>query len=266
MKTVLLAGGLGTRLSEKTDDCPKPMVEIGGKPMLWHIMQHYSAYGYTEFLLALGYKSEMVKQYFFHFYALNNDLSVNLNTGESIIHRQKTLPWNIHLVDTGLHTQTGGRLKRLQKWVGRERFMMTYGDGLSDVDLNALIDFHTSHGKLATVLSVRPPARFGELKFEGEQIRSFLEKPQVEEGWINGGFFVLEPEVFEYLEDDLTVWEQGPLEQLAKEGELMGFRHTGFWQPMDTLREWRYLQSLWDSESAPWIHGSQHRVHDALLV
>lgn len=253
MKTILLAGGLGTRLSEKTVDCPKPMVEIGGKPMLWHIMQLYSAYGYNEFVLALGYKSDLIKQYFFHFHALNNNLSVNLSTGQTTIHKKNSLSWNIHLVDTGLHTQTGGRLKRLKKWIGHERFMMTYGDGLSDVDIGNLVEFHCAHGKLATVLSVRPPARFGELQFEGNQISRFLEKPQIEEGWINGGFFILEPEVFEYLEEDQTVWEKGPLEQLAQEGELMGFKHTGFWQPMDTLREWRYLQSLWDSGNPPWM-------------
>jgi len=252
MKTIILAGGFGTRLSEKTADCPKPMVEIGGKPMLWHIMQLYSSYGYNEFVLALGYKSEVIKQYFFNFYALNNDLSINLNTGETTIHKRSLQPWNVHLVDTGLHTQTGGRMRRLRQWIGRERFMMTYGDGLSDVDIGQLVEFHINHGKLATVLSVRPPARFGELKFEGDQISRFLEKPQIEEGWINGGFFILEPEVFEYLNDDQTIWERDPLERLASEGELMGFKHSGFWQPMDTLREWRYLQSLWESGKAPW--------------
>ena len=264
MKTVLLAGGLGTRLSEKTGECPKPMVEIGGKPMLWHIMQLYSAHGHDEFVVALGYKSDVIKQYFFNFYALNNDMSVDLRTGEVSIHEKQTFNWNIHLVDTGLHTQTGGRLKRLQKWIGNERFMMTYGDGLSNVDIKALIDFHSSHGKLATVLSVRPPARFGELKFQGDQIRCFSEKPQIEEGWINGGFFVLEPEVFEYLKDDQTIWERTPLKQLSQEGELMGFCHTGFWQPMDTLREWRYLQSLWESGTPPWM--IQQRESDELLV
>lgn len=264
MKTILLAGGLGTRISEKTGDCPKPMVEIGGKPLLWHIMQHYSAYGHNEFVVALGYKSEIIKQYFFNFYTLNNDLSVNLGTGDVTIHERHTLSWNVHLIDTGLNTQTGGRLKRLQKWIGDERFMMTYGDGLSDVDLDELIDFHLSHGKLATVLSVRPPARFGELKFQGDQIHSFSEKPQIDKGWINGGFFVLEPEVFDYLENDQTVWERSPLETLAREGELMGFCHPGFWQPMDTLREWRYLQSLWDNGNPPWI--LKKKEHHELLV
>jgi glucose-1-phosphate cytidylyltransferase len=216
-------------------------------------MQLYSSYEFNEFVVALGYKGEVVKQYFFNFYALNNDLSVDLRNGTATIHERTALPWNVHLVETGLNTQTGGRLKRLRNWIGHERFMMTYGDGLSDVDIAALVDFHCSHGKLATVLSVRPPARFGALQFEGEQITRFLEKPQIEEGWINGGFFVLEPEVFEYLGDDQTSWEREPVERLAAEGELMGFKHTGFWQPMDTLREWRYLQSLWESGNAPWI-------------
>ncbi|MBS0623800.1 MAG: glucose-1-phosphate cytidylyltransferase [Verrucomicrobia bacterium] len=263
MKTIILAGGLGTRLSEKTSDCPKPMVDVGGRPILWHIMQLYSLYDQNEFVLALGYKSEIVKQYFFNFYAMNNDLSVNLQTGETIIHQRELLPWTIHMVDTGLHTQTGGRLKRCKQWIGNERFMMTYGDGLSDVNIDELIDFHCSHGKLATVLSVRPPARFGELKFEEQRIDSFMEKPQIEAGWINGGFFVLEPEIFDYLEDDKTIWERSPLERLAQDKELMGFQHTGFWQPMDTLREWRYLQSLWESGSPPWL---EKKVTHELLV
>lgn len=253
MKTVLLAGGLGTRLSEKTADCPKPMVEIGGKPLLWHIMQLYSGHGFHEFIVALGYKSELIKQYFFNFYALNNDLSIDLKTGATTIHERHSLPWNVHLVETGLNTQTGGRLQRLKKWIGHERFMMTYGDGLSDVDIGALIEFHESHGRLATVMAVRPPARFGELKFDEDVVSRFCEKPQTEEGWINGGFFVLEPEIFDYLGDDQTSWEKEPLERLARDGELMGYRHPGFWQPMDTLREWRYLQNLWDSKNPPWL-------------
>jgi len=253
MKTIFLAGGLGTRLSEKTVECPKPMVEIGGKPMLWHIMQLYSAYDHNEFIVALGYKGELIKQYFYHFYAFNNDLSVDLSSGKTTIHQNNAPSWNVHLIDTGLHTQTGGRLKRLEKWIGHETFMMTYGDGLSDVNLESLIAFHRSHGKLATVLSVRPPARFGELVFNGDRIQTFLEKPQIEEGWINGGFFILEPEVFKYLENDQTIWERSPLERLAQDKELMGYKHTGFWQPMDTLREWRYLNSLWESGTPPWM-------------
>ncbi|MFN0065139.1 MAG: glucose-1-phosphate cytidylyltransferase [Chlamydiales bacterium] len=253
MKTIILAGGYGTRLSEKTDAIPKPMVEIGEYPMLYHIMQIYSAFHYHEFVVALGYKSQLVKEYFYHFYSFNNDLSIDLRTGETTILQKTPLPWKVHLVDTGLNTMTGGRIKRLKQWIGHERFMLTYGDGLSDVNINELVAFHESHGKLVTVLSVRPPARFGELDMEGTRIKAFKEKPQVEMGWINGGFFVLEPEIFDYLEDDTTVWEQVPLQRLAAEGELMGFQHTGFWQPMDTLREWRHLQSLWNSGNAPWV-------------
>lgn len=252
MKTIILSGGLGTRLSEKTADIPKPMVEIGGKPILSHIMSIYAHYGYNEFVLALGYKSEIVKEYYLNFFALNNDLTIDLKTGEKIIHAGKQPDWKMHLVDTGLLTQTGGRLRRLKSWVNNEPFMMTYGDGLSDVNIADLIAFHKNHGKLATVLGVRPPARFGGLKFEGNKVIEFTEKPLSGEGWINGGFFVLEPEVFEYLENDQTVWEREPLEKLAEEGELMAFCHEGFWQPMDTLREFRLLQSLWDTGNAPW--------------
>ena len=251
MKTILLAGGLGTRISEKTGECPKPMIEIGKEPILVHIMRHYAAFDQHHFVVALGYKGEQIKEYFYHYYALNNDLSIDLKSGVCKIHEKETLDWSIDLVDTGQLTQTGGRLKRLQNWVGHERFMMTYGDGLCDVDIGELLAFHQAHGKLATVLSVRPPARFGELSFEGERISRFCEKPQIEEGWINGGYFVMEPEVFSYIEGD-EPFERGPLERLAAAGELMGFRHDGFWQPMDTLREWRLLQALWDSGKAPW--------------
>lgn len=252
MKTIILAGGLGTRLSEKTVERPKPMVEIGGKPVLWHIMNIYASYGFEEFIIALGYKSEMIKEYFLNFYALNNNLSIDLKTGDTIIHEGAQPDWKVHLVDTGMHTQTGGRLKRLKSWIGAEPFMMTYGDGLANIDIGKLVEFHQSQGKLATVTGVRPPARFGGLRFDGNQVMEFSEKAQAGEGWINGGFFVLEPEVFDYLQGDETVWEREPLERLAAQGELVSYRHEGFWQPMDTVREHALLENLWSLKKAPW--------------
>ena len=252
MKTVILSGGFGTRLSELTANLPKPMVEIGGKPMLWHIMNIYSAYDFNDFVLALGYKAEAVKEYFLNFFAINNDLSINLNSGKTAIHKRKELKWQLDLIDTGLNTLTGGRLKRLKKWIGGQTFMMTYGDGLSNVNLAELVAFHKNHKKLATVTAVHPPARFGGLVLNGNQVVEFSEKNQANEGWINGGFFVLEPEVLDYIDDDQTTWEKEPLERLAKEQQLMAYFHHGFWQPMDTLREHRLLESLWQSESAPW--------------
>lgn len=252
MKTIILAGGFGTRLSELTANLPKPMVEIGGKPLLWHIMNIYSAYAYREFILALGYKSDVIKEYFLNFISMNHDLSVDLSREKTTIHKKKLPDWLIHLVNTGLDTQTGGRLKRLKQWVGNKTFMMTYGDGLSDVNIPELIAFHKKHKKLATVTAVHPVARFGALGLEGNQVIEFSEKNRAKEGWINGGFFVLEPEVFDYIEDDQTVWEKEPLERLAADGELMAYFHVGFWQPMDTLRELRLLESLWESGKAPW--------------
>ncbi len=252
MKTILLAGGFGTRLSELTASIPKPMVEIGGKPMLWHIMSIYAVYGYNEFVVALGYKAEVVKEYFLNFFAINNDLSIDLGSGKTKIHEGNQLDWRIHLIDTGLDTQTGGRLKRLKKWIGNETFMMTYGDGLSNVNIDELVAFHKKHKKLATVTAVHPPARFGGLVLEGDSVVEFTEKNQSKEGWINGGFFVLEPEVLDYIENDQTSWERDPLEKLASENQLMAFCHEDFWQPMDTLREFRLLESLWQSEKAPW--------------
>lgn len=252
MKTVILAGGLGTRLSEETTLRPKPMVEIGEHPILWHLMHYYSAHGFREFVLALGYKGDVIKRYFLDFFAVNNNLTVDLRSGERIVHRADSPDWRVDLVDTGTHTQTGGRLKRLKPWLGHETFMATYGDGLSNVDLHALVAFHKAHGKLATVTAVRPPSRFGGLVFEGDKITEFIEKPQLGEGWINGGFFVLEPGVLDYIVGDDTVWERSPLERLAAEGQLTAFRHEGFFQPMDTLREKQLLQGLWDSGSAPW--------------
>lgn len=252
MKVVILAGGLGSRISEKTHDRPKPMIEIGGRPILCHIMDIYSDFGFNEFIIALGYRGDCIKEYFLNYYYKNNDLTVNTTTGKTKVHLKKNPNWTIHLVDTGLHTQTGGRVKRLQDWIGEERFMLTYGDGLADLNVRELVKFHESHGKKATITAVRPPARFGGLSFEGQRVKQFSEKPQIGEGWINGGFFVLEPEVFDYLDGDNTILERGPLEKLAEDGELVAYKHDGFWQPMDTLREYNYLEALWESDQAPW--------------
>jgi glucose-1-phosphate cytidylyltransferase len=252
MKVVVLAGGLGTRLSEETTLRPKPMVEIGGKPILWHIFNIYSAHGFNDFVVALGFKGEVIKEYFLHFYALNNDITVDLRSGSTTVHHGRQPPWTVHLADTGQETQTGGRVARLREQVGGETFMLTYGDGLANVNIAELVAFHRSHGKLATVTTVRPPARFGGVVFEGDRVAEFTEKPQAEGGWINGGFFVLEPGVFDYIDGEQTIWEREPLERLAADGQLMAFRHEGFWQPMDTLREKKLLQDLWDSGQAPW--------------
>lgn len=252
MKVVLLAGGLGTRLSEETDVKPKPMVEIGGHPMIWHIMNIYAASGFKDFVIALGYKGEVIKEYFLNFYPHNNDLTVHLGTGQVTYHDSKAPDWTVTLVDTGLKTETGGRIKRVQPWVEGGTFMLTYGDGVGNVDLKRLLAFHRSHGKLATVTAVRPPSRFGNMIFENNRVVEFREKPQTEGGWINGGFFVLEPGVFEYIGSESVPWESEPLPRLAKDGQLMVFQHDAFWQPMDTIREKHLLQTLWDSGTAPW--------------
>jgi len=253
MKVVILCGGLGTRLSEETELKPKPMVEIGGRPILWHILKHYAHYGFNEFALALGYKGEVIKRYLLEYYYLSSSLTVQLDEGKAVAHQDKQREnWKVHLVDTGHSTQTGGRLKRLSELIGQETFMVTYGDGVSNVDLNRLLAFHRSHKRLATVTAVRPPARFGGLVFDGDLIKEFTEKPQVGEGWINGGFFVFEPQLFNYLGGDETVLEREPLEQLAKDGQLVAFRHGDFWQCMDTLRDTRLLESLWQTGKAPW--------------
>ncbi len=257
MKTVILAGGFGTRIAELTHNIPKPMIEVGGKPLLWHIMSIYSQFDYFEFVIALGYKSEVVKNYFLNFYATNNDLTLDLSKGTTNIHRGNTPQWLIHLVNTGLHTQTGGRIKKIQKWIGNEPFFLTYGDGLSNINITELLEFHKNHGKLATVTGVRPAARFGSLELAGTQVKKFSEKNQSNEGWINGGFFVLEPEIFEYIQDDASVWENACLEKLAHDEELMCYMHDGFWQPMDTLREHRLLESLYSDGSAPWLNGKK---------
>lgn len=253
MKTVILAGGMGSRLSEETEVRPKPMVEIGGNPILWHIMNIYSAFGLNEFIVALGYKGESIKEYFLNFYAFNNDVSIDLSSGRQVIHEGNQPNWKLHLIDTGLTTQTGGRIKRLKGWLEKEEtFMLTYGDGVADIDIGALLKFHQSHGKLATVTTVRPPARFGAVSLRESQVSQFNEKSQTLEGWINGGFFVLNRKVLDYVENDETSWEKAPLEKLAREGQLMAYRHEGFWQPMDTLRDRRLLENLWASGQAPW--------------
>ncbi len=257
MKAVILAGGFGTRLSEETILKPKPMVEVGGKPILWHIMKIYAAYGIKEFIITLGYKGEMIKDYFLNFYAFNNDISVDLATGTTTIHNggdtKLQTDWRVHLVETGLHTQTGGRLKRVKTWLGDDdTFLFTYGDGVADIDIESLIKFHQSHGKLATVTAVRTPARFGRMAFEGDHVRDFYEKPQSSEGWINGGFFVLNRRVIDYIDGDDTPWERAPSERLAREGQMVGYRHYGFWSCMDTLREKHYLEELWTTGKAPW--------------
>ena len=251
MKTVILAGGLGTRLAEETDVTPKPMVEIGGMPILWHIMKIYFAAGFGEFLIALGYRADIVKRYFLDYHQVRNDLTIR---GDGIVevHDGDREDWLVHLIETGIDTQTGGRIKRLTEHLRDETFMLTYGDGVADIRCRELVDFHRAHGKLATVTAVRPPARFGGLVFDGDRVTEFTEKPQIGEGWINGGFFVLEPEVLEYIEGDESVWEREPLERLAEDGELVAYRHDGFWQPMDTLRDVRLLESLWQSGDVPW--------------
>lgn len=252
MKVAILAGGKGTRLAEETVVKPKPMVEIGGRPILWHIMMHYAHFGHRDFFIALGYKGEVIKKYVVDYAALGTSLSVNLRSGRVVHHGGYVPDWDVHLVDTGLETMTGGRIKRLAPWIGNETFMLTWGDGVADVDLDALLRFHRSHGRLATMTVVRPPARYGHIRQEGHRVVEFNEKPQTAEGWINGAFFVLEPEVFEYIEGDATMWEKEPLERLAAEGELMAYQHTSFWQCMDTLREKHLLEQLWESGRAPW--------------
>lgn len=253
MKAVILAGGFGTRLSEETSLKPKPMVEIGGKPILWHIMNIYSAHGINEFIIAAGYKGEVIKDYFLNFYAINNDITIDLSNGKTIIYDGNQPKWKVHVIDTGLYTQTGGRLKRLKKWLEREDlFMLTYGDGVADINIKALINFHRAHGKHATVTTVRAPARFGRIVFDEDRIVNFYEKPEAAEGWINGGYFILNPKVIDYVDGDETIWERDPIERLAKDGQLMGYRHYGFWSCMDTLKEKNYLEELWSSGKAPW--------------
>ena len=252
MKTIILAGGFGTRLAEYTDIVPKPMVNIGGYPILWHIMNHYSKFSYNEFCIALGYKAEVIKQYFINYRSINSDLSVNLSNGDLEFFNATSVDWKVELINTGLNTSTGGRLKRLKKYIGKERFLLTYGDGLSDININELIDFHISHGKIATVTAVHPSARFGELLIENQNVIQFKEKPQLQEGWINGGFFVLEPEFLDFIKDDGTMLEDEPLSYAARNGELMAFKHNGFWQCMDTKRDKDLLEKMCKDNNTPW--------------
>lgn len=252
MKAVILAGGLGTRISEETSLRPKPMIEIGGKPILWHIMKLYSAHNIHNFVVCLGYKGYVIKEYFANYFLHMSDVTIDISKNKMEIHQNSSEPWLITLVDTGEHTMTGGRLKRVAHHLGNEDFCLTYGDGVSDVDISALIAFHKKQQKLATLTAIQPPGRFGSLLIENEQVHGFKEKPQGDGGWINGGFFVLSPKVIDYIDNDETIWEKSPLETLAAEGQLSAFHHDGFWHPMDTLRDKNYLEELWESGQAPW--------------
>jgi glucose-1-phosphate cytidylyltransferase len=254
MKVAILAGGVGSRIQEETEIKPKPMVEIGGRPILWHIMKHYAHHGFRDFVIALGYKGEVIKRYMIEYASLHSDLRVGLKDGSVIPrngHGREPDDWTVDLIDTGQDTATGGRIKKLAPHVGDTTFMLTWGDGVSDIDLHALLAFHRSHGKLATMTAARPPARFGHIEMEGDEVVEFSEKPQIGEGWINGAFFVLEPGVFEYVDGDHTSWEREPLEALARDRQLMAYRHYSFWQCMDTLRDKKLLEELWQN-GAPW--------------
>lgn len=254
MKVVILAGGLGTRLSEETAFKPKPMVEIGGKPILWHIMKTYSYYGYNEFIILCGYKGYIIKEYFAHYFLHMADMTIDMTSNSIAHHNNQAEPWKVTLIDTGIETMTGGRIKRVQKYVGNEPFMLTYGDGIADIDIPRLLEFHQSHGKLITMTSVLPEGRFGALNTDNtNMVNSFKEKPMGDGSWINGGYFVCQPEVFNYITDDKTVFEQEPLENLAREEQLYTYKHKGFWKPMDTQRDKNNLEKLIENNKAPWI-------------
>ena len=254
MKVLILAGGFGSRLSEYTDIIPKPMVQIGGIPIIWHIMNRYSMYGYKDFIIALGYKSQIIKEYFLNYSQVNADFKINLKSGEITSFENNKVDWNVTLVDTGQETLTGGRVKRLQSLIGNEKFMLTYGDGVADINIKKLYEFHNQKNKIATVTAVRPAARFGELVIDKNMVKSFMEKPQLDSGWINGGFFVFEPEIFSYIEDDQTILERSPLEKLAKAGQLNSYKHNGFWHCMDTKRDKDRLEEIWSSGKVPWLN------------
>jgi len=252
MKAVILAGGLGTRISEESHLRPKPMVEIGGKPIIWHVMKIYSHFGINDFVICLGYKGYVIKEYFANYFLHMSDVTFDMAENRMQIHDQHAEPWRVTLVDTGEHTMTGGRLKRVRKYLGSETFCMTYGDGVADIDIAALLAFHRRHGRPATVTAVQPPGRYGALEIQGDQVRGFQEKPQGDGGWINGGFFVLEPQALDHIAGDTTIWEQEPMRRLAERGELMSHFHRGFWQPMDTLRDRTQLEERWQRSHAPW--------------
>mgnify|MGYP003350223292 CR=1 FL=1 len=252
MKAVILAGGLGTRITEESMVRPKPMIEIGGKPILWHIMKTYSHYGVNDFIVCCGYKGYLIKEYFANYFLHQSDVTIDLKNNKLEIHEKFAEPWRVTLVDTGLDTMTGGRLKRVSKYIDDETFCFTYGDGLANVKINELIDFHKSNRKLATVTAVQQPGRFGRLNLKKDSVTGFEEKPSDDGTWINGGFFVLQNNIFDYIENDSTVWERGPLEKLADQNQLCAFIHSGFWSPLDTLREKNHLESLWGENKAPW--------------
>ena len=254
MKVVILAGGLGTRIAEETDRMPKPMVEIGGRPILWHIMKTYAYYGFREFIICCGYKGYLIKEYFNNYFIRNSDVTFEISSNDVKINRDSTEEnWRVTLVDTGENTMTGGRIKRISEYLDKdEAFCFTYGDGLADIDIEAEIKFHKKHGCMATVAAVRPPARFGALDIDGDQVKGFVEKPIGDRGFVNGGFFVVEPQCLDYIEGDFISWEEQPVRKLVELGELRGYRHEGFWQPMDTIRDRNYLQNLWDSGTPPW--------------
>jgi glucose-1-phosphate cytidylyltransferase len=254
MKTIILAGGFGTRLSEYTEAVPKPMVSVGGKPILWHIMKTYAHYGHKDFYLALGYKAEVIKDYFLHYRTLNADFTVDLGSGTVTPHQLDEIDWRITLVDTGIHSMTGGRVKKMKSYIGDETCLLTYGDGVSNVDIDQLVTFHKNHGKMVTVTAVHPGARFGELEIKNGRVVTFQEKPQISQGWINGGYFVIEPEFFDHLENEQTILEKKPLEKAAAMGELMAYHHDDFWHCMDTKRDRDNLENIWISGIAPWKH------------